>query len=328
MMLGYPWSAVESSRMSTVTLGSFRGTDEAALIELWNAAMTHDRINESVFRTRVLLDANFSPEGLLVAEADGKLCGFALSIARQVPLFLQGLEPEVGWITAFGVHPNFRRQGIGRQLFDAALTRLAGMGRQRVLIAPYTPNYFIPGVDVDAYPDALAFLQAAGWQVTSQPISMRAELTGFQIPREMVNLERRRAQEGIGVHPVQPADLPELMPFIAKYFGWDWFRFAQEYLLELFGPGSDEICFLVATQDDRIVGYCQQRRERFGPFGVADEMRNKGIGRLLLFRCLATMLTKGFHCAWFLWTGKDAARLYSLAGFKQVRQFAVMKREI
>ena len=62
--------------------------------------------------------------------------------------------------------------------------------------------------------------------------------------------------------------------------------------------------------------------------GLVDRMRNEGIGRLLLFRCLATMLTKGFHCAWFLWTGKDAARLYSLAGFRQVRQFAVMKRDL
>jgi hypothetical protein len=43
---------------------------------------------------------------------------------------------------------------------------------------------------------------------------------------------------------------------------------------------------------------------------------------------LGTMLTKGFHCAWFLWTGQDAARLYALAGFRQVRQFAVMKRDL
>jgi len=55
--------------------------------------MTHDRINESVFRTKVLLDPNFHPEGLLVAEEGGELRGFVLSIVRQVPLFLQGLEP-------------------------------------------------------------------------------------------------------------------------------------------------------------------------------------------------------------------------------------------
>jgi len=314
--------------MTDTIICAYRGTDEAALIELWNAATTHDRINESVFRTRVLLDANFNPEGLLVAEAEGELHGFVLSIVRQVPLFLQGLEPEVGWITAFGVHPQHRRQGIGLQLFDAALTRLSSMGRRRVLISPYTPNYFIPGVDVDAYPDAMEFLQVTGWQIGSMPISMRAELAGFQIPPEIMELERQRTREGITVRPVQSADLPELLPFIARHFGWDWFRFAQEYLLELFGPGSDEICFLVASQKGGIVGYCQQKRERFGPFGVAEEMRNRGIGRLLLFRCLAAMQAQGFHCAGFLWTGQDAARLYSLAGFKQARQFAVMKKEL
>jgi mycothiol synthase len=314
--------------MTAMVLRAFCGADEPALVELWNSTMTHDCINESLFRTRVLLDANFNPDGLLVAQVDGELRGFVLSIARRVPLFLQGLEPEVGWITAFGVHTSYRRQGVGRQLFDAALVRLASMGRQRVLISPYTPNYFIPGVDVDAYPAAMAFLKAAGWQTVSTPISMRAELTGFQIPPAILELERRLGQDGVTVRPVCPADLPALMPFIVERFGWDWYRFAQEYLLELFGPGSDEVGFLVAAQGECIVGYCQQRRERFGPFGVAQEMRNRGIGRLLLFRCLAMMLTLGFHCAWFLWTGQDAARLYALAGFKQVRQFAVMKQEL
>jgi ribosomal protein S18 acetylase RimI-like enzyme len=102
-------------------------------------------------------------------------------------------------------------------------------------------------------------------------------------------------------------------------------RFAQDYLLELFGRGGDDIVFLVALQGGQIVGYCQQRRERFGPFGVAPEMRNRGVGRGLLFKCLAEMASRAFHCAWFLWTDEDAARLYALAGFKKARQFAVME---
>lgn len=311
-----------------MTVRPYRGADETALLTLWNASLTHDRIHAATFRTKVLLDPNFDPAGLLVAEANAHLIGFVLSLTRRVPLALQGLEPEVGWITAFGVHPDYRRQGIGRGLFAAALERLRGLGRRRVLISPYTPNYFAPGVDMAAYPAALAFLQASDWRVISTPISMRAELTGFQIPPEMTALQTRLEQEGIMVRPVEPTDLPDLMPFIAERFGWDWHRFAQEYLLALFGPGADDICFLVATQGEQIVGYCQARRERFGPFGVATELRNRGIGRVLLFRCLAEMLARGFHCAWFLWTGADAARLYSLAGFREVRRFAVLKREL
>lgn len=311
-----------------MSVRSFRGADEAALIELWNMTMTRDRINPSFFRTRVLLDANLHPDGLLVALVDREMVGFVLSLARQVPLFLQGLEPDRGWITAFGVHPAYRRVGIGRQLFDAALARLAGIGRTRVLLSPYTPNYIIPGVDTDAYPEAVAFLDATGWKTISSPISMHAGLTSYEIPSDVSELEKRLGQEGLAIRPVAAADLPELMPFIAKEFGWDWFRHAQEYLIKLFGEGSNDICFLVAVQDERIVGYCQQKGERFGPFGVAADWRSKGIGRLLLFHCLADMVTRGFHCAWFLWTGKDAARLYSLAGFRQARQFAVMEKTL
>ncbi|HEY9076294.1 MAG TPA: GNAT family N-acetyltransferase [Anaerolineaceae bacterium] len=312
-----------------VTIRPYRGTDEEALIALWNAAMTHDRITASVFRTRVLLDSNFDPRGLLLAEKDGQLVGFLLSIVRQVPLFLQGLEPDTGWITAFGVSPFHQRHGIGTQLFSAAVSRLGRMGHTKILISPYTPNYFIPGIDTEAYPAAFEFLKKQGWKVTSTPISMRAELTGFQIPASILDLEHKlQHTDSVRVRPVTSSDLPQLMPFIAQNFGWDWYRFAQEYLLELFGAGSDEICVLVATQDEHIVGYCQQRRERFGPFGVLPEMRSMGIGRLLLFRCLSEMLARGFHCSWFLWTGKDAARLYSLAGFKQVRQFAVMRLDL
>lgn len=306
----------------------YRGPDEGALLALWNVTLTHDFITPATFRTRVLLDPNFSPDGLLVADEGGALVGFVLALGRQVPLYGQGLEPELGWITAFGVAADRRRQGIGSALFDGVLGRLAMQGRRRVLISPYTPNYFIPGVDVEAYPEALAFLFAAGWQRVASPISMCVELTGFRPPLEVADLAERLAGEGICVRPVSPADLPELMPFIQRAFGWDWYRFAQEYLALLFGPGADDIVFLVATQEGHIVGYCQQRRERFGPFGVLPELRGKGIGRLLLFRCLETALAQGFHCAWFLWTGRDAARLYALAGFRQVRQFAVMQLEL
>jgi mycothiol synthase len=271
--------------MTDFGVRAYRGEDEPALLDLWNLTLVRDPIDAATFRTRVLLDLNFRPEGLLVAEVENRPVGFLLSITRQTPLFLQGLEPERAWITAFGVHPAYRRRGIATRLFRRALESLQG---RTVLISPYTPNYFIPGVDVEAYPEAHAFLQTAGWETISTPISMQADLTAFQISEEITALEKRLAQElDIRICPVASADIPELLQFIQRHFGWDWVRHAQEVLLTLFGPGSDEITFLVARQGPRIVGYCQQRRERFGPFGVDPILRSHGIGRVLLFRCLA-----------------------------------------
>jgi hypothetical protein len=99
-------------------------------------------------------------------------------------------------------------------------------------------------------------------------------------------------------------------------------------LLETFSSSPHQICFLVARQHGAIIGYCQQRRERFGPFGLNPDKRNLGIGRVLLFRCLAEMSARHTYYAYFLWTGEDAARLYSLAGFKRRRVFTVMAKEL
>lgn len=304
----------------------YRGSDEAQLLDVCNAAMPADCISEALFRTRVLLDPNFLPENLPVAVQDGRIVGFVLSVTRQVPLYLQGLEPDRAWITAFGVHPDYQRQGIGAALFRHTHERLH---RRTVDIASYVPNYFAPGVDTQAYTPALAFLQQAGYTVTEYAISMGIDLTDFRIPAALLELEQQREREdGLTIRPITAADVPELMPFIATHFGWDWFRHTQEYLLELFGGSPHPICVIVARRHGKIVGYCQQRLERFGPFGVAPAHRNLGIGRLLLYRCLAAMRTRHVFYAYFLWTDEQAARLYASAGFKRRRQFALLRKTL
>ena len=51
----------------------YQGSDEAALLNVWQQAMPHDRIDEAIFRTKVLLDPNFQPENLPVADSIKKL---------------------------------------------------------------------------------------------------------------------------------------------------------------------------------------------------------------------------------------------------------------
>jgi mycothiol synthase len=307
----------------------YRGDDETQLLSVWHEAMAHDRVTPDLFRTRVLLDPNFQPDHLPVAVADGQVVGFMLGLTRRVPLASQGYEPERSWITAFGVLPAYRRRGAGQALLRHLLDRFAADRRTRLSIAPYVPNYFVPGVDVAAYADTVPWLEGRGFRRTSLAISMGANLTGFQVPAEIAGHEALlREREGVRVAAVQPSDLPDLMPFIAEHFGWDWHRHAGEYLAEYFGDTPHQTCFLVARQHGEVVGYCQQRRERFGPFGVKADRRKLGIGRVLLFRCLEQMSARHVFYAYFLWTGEEAARLYALAGFERRRAFAVLERNL
>ncbi len=308
----------------------YQGRDEAELLDVWWRAMTHDRISEELFRTQVLLDPNFHPDNLPVAIVDGRVVGFVLCLTRQVPYFLQGLDEAEAWITAFGVHPAYRRQGIGSALFDTVISKLRAQQRKIVDISPYVPNYFVPGIDTRAYPDTIRFLQERmGFVTLYQAISMGADLTDFQVPPQIqARIEDAKAEDGLIIRLIEPADIPDLTPFLIEHFGWDWFRFAQSYLLEYFGDSPHRICFLIAREKGEVVGFCQQRNERFGPFGVRPDCRNRGIGRMLLFKCLEIMSAKQVFYAYFLWTDEEAARLYSLANFKRRREFAVMRKSL
>jgi GNAT superfamily N-acetyltransferase len=83
---------------------------------------------------------------------------------------------------------------------------------------------------------------------------------------------------------------------------------------------------VVALQDDTILGFAQHRAEHFGLIGVRPDMRNRGIGQVVLAVTLSEMLKKGFHVAWFLGTDDEAARLYARCGFREVRRFAVLEK--
>src|SRR4051794_4071977 len=310
------------------TVRSYEPEDEAAVLRVWNGALTSDPIAASTWRAKVLLDPNFNPEGCLVAEVEGEARGFILSLVRQVPFFNDGLDPEAAWITAYAVDPAWQRRGLGRALLNAALDRLRHLGRTHVALAPYVPNYFTPGADIAAYADGIAFLERHGFKVISRPLSMRAELTGFRMPEEIAATAEKLRNDGITVRPVEPADIVPVLEFVRKYFSWDWHREASGVLHDLFAGDPRTVGMVIAVRGDEVLGYAEHRNERYGPFGVNPGLRGRGIGHVLLATMLTEMLKKNYHTAWFLWTDDAAARLYAQCGFHEVRRFAILNKDL
>jgi GNAT superfamily N-acetyltransferase len=312
-----------------VVIRGYRGGDEEALLALWNQALPLDAIDPSTFRRKVLLDPNFDPEWLLVAEADARPIGLCLCLIRRVPFERAGLEPEAGWITAFGVHPEHRGQRAGSVLLERAFELFGREGRRTVSIAPYVPNYFVPGVDVRGYADGLAFLERRGFAVVDRPMSMDARLAG---PDLRPWVERGRALDrelGVEVRALRPTEIPDLMGFLRTHMPDDWVRHARQILDEVAAGTGGYDQFTVAVRGEEVVGYCQFEGEHFGPFGVREEMQGKGIGTVLLAACLQAMQRRGLHAAFVLWTSdENADKVYSRFGFEETRRFAVMQRRL
>ncbi|HEX6970648.1 MAG TPA: GNAT family N-acetyltransferase, partial [Limnochordia bacterium] len=79
----------------------------------------------------------------LVAEIDGHLVGFLegdLCMAPNEKGDVVVVEPWEGYIHTIGVHPHFRRRGIGRRLLLAALHAYAEAGCVRAELCTPSPN--------------------------------------------------------------------------------------------------------------------------------------------------------------------------------------------
>ncbi|MEU2777791.1 GNAT family N-acetyltransferase [Streptomyces sp. NPDC007162] len=316
---------------SRVGIRGFRSGDGPRLVEAWARSAPADPITPDRFRSLVLLDPNFDPDGLRIAVDGDRVVGAAYAVRRLTPMAGTDLEPEQGWIPFFFVAPDARRRGLGRRLLTEALDWLAGHGRTRVDFSSYTPNYVFPGLDAEAYPEAAGLLDALGFRTLYEAAAMHRALVGYRVPADVL----RRAAEltGRGHRFATPADddLVDLLALAGSHFGPDWACTIRACLTT--GTPLDRI---VTARDPagRMVGWAMHGAfdsvdERFGPIGVLEEMRGTGLGEVLLHLVLERMRARRAHAAWFLWTGAQspAGHLYRKTGFTTTRVFRVMRRE-
>ncbi|KAF0818617.1 Acetyltransferase [Bacillus sp. ZZV12-4809] len=309
----------------------YQSGDETKIVSLWNQCLAKDPITSKRFRNLVLLDGNFDPQGLRLAFEKDALVGCVYAVRRLLPMFGTDLEPENGWIPFFFVHPDYRRSGVGKELMEAAVRFLKENGRTNVFFASYAPNYILPGIDEENYPEAFEFLQKQGFQKLYSPVAMDRNLVGFQVPQAVNALKNQREEEGYTFNEAKDKDLYEVIQFANIKFNPDWGRAIREGVLQ--GLPLERI--LVAREGNKVVGFCiyggyEGIPDRFGPFGVDPEQQGKGLGKILLNECLHKMRSEGLHGAWFLWTGEktSAGYLYKKTGFEITRTFHVMKKTI
>lgn len=317
---------------------SYEGGDELEIVSLWNRCLVRDPITLEVFERKVLLDPNFDAEGFKIAKKNGRFLGFSYNIVREYP-FLKGeveRDKNTGWIVAFGVTPEARQSGIGDRLLKASLEYHESKGKKMILYSPYVPNYFFPGIDADAYPYEYEALVKNGFTEVknAEGLAMDAALwPNFKHPPDIHKREEKLRREGLEIRVLTIEYLYSLMKFLKEHLQGDWYRHARELLLH-----NRKRQIFIAVKDEEVVGYCQfwdgegyewyMPGSHFGPFGVREDMRGRGVGTMLLYKCLKLMKENGVHNAFLLWTGKKAKRLYERFGFKVTRVFKIMKKEL
>ena len=110
--------------------------------------------------------------------------------------------------------------------------------------------------------------------------------------------------EGILLKKAMRTELTLITSWVNEKFGQGW---ADECM-----AGVLQSTCWIAVKDKQIVGFaCYDTTAKgfFGPTGVSEDMRGKGIGKALLLRCMISLREAGYAYAIIGWVGP--AEFYS-----------------
>ncbi|UCC69229.1 MAG: GNAT family N-acetyltransferase [Armatimonadota bacterium] len=151
----------ESARVASapqeaqLPIRSYRPTDYAGFLRLWEACGFEVSLNDA---EAVLAARSADPRGfLLVAEAHGTI----------IATVMGHMDRRWGWVQRLAVHPEHRRQGLGRRLTREAERRLAALGAYRVVLLARRDS-----------PAAVGLYQSLGYEIWDRVIVMSRRLDG------------------------------------------------------------------------------------------------------------------------------------------------------
>lgn len=298
------------------------------LVTGWNETLIFDPISEERFLQQVLMDENFDSDLALVLLVEDKVIGFCLGIKRKYPYLTRGLEENRGWISIMFVLTKYQGKGYGKALLNEEEKRLKKEKVKEITLCAYSPNYFTPGVDLK-YEKALTFFEQNGYVKGLDAVSMQKDLFTYSLPEKTQEMIERLKGEGISFNKYSLPYMEKLLAFAEAEFDAGWVR----NILQAIRNGEAEDTILIATDiEDQVIGYCMRKIDgndaRFGPIGVKESIRSKGIGGILFDLQMREMQKRGIFYAYFLWTHGAAMRFYERHGMSTYRTYQLYRKKI
>jgi mycothiol synthase len=274
--------------------------------EFWISELTDDDLPAVIALCRGALDlpedAAEASEIVTRLRETGRKTGF-LAVApgeRVIGVVLGSIshrDASIGHVDLIAVDPAERRRGVGRALMTRVEGALAGLGADDVVLAGNAPFYAWPGIDV-RYTPALCAAMALGFAQDQPAWNMTADL-GDLAPTEAQ--EKRLSADGVTIRRATVEDAPRLTEFALANWGSGW---AGEIVDSI---GRDRAgCHIALESDGTLLGfaaYGSSRPSWFGPMGTTSAARGRGIGSILLRRCLADQRDSGLASAQIGWVG-------------------------
>jgi ribosomal protein S18 acetylase RimI-like enzyme len=267
-----------------------RRDDAAPLLAMWNATARFDPLTPELLAEKTWDDPGFEPGLALVCEDEGAVAGFAMGVVRDAAAGSRGI------VKLAAAASDRRRRGIGSRLLDELESRFLERGVSAVRLCESAPNYLTPGVD-SRYSAAPYFFEKQGYERIGEACNMSVDLSAPSY--DLAGAERRVAGHGYTVRRAGAGDRASLAALLAAH--WPSWQDEVDRALGndpatvfLCERGGVALAFAAWDANNRGTGW-------FGPMGTAPEARRRGLGQLLLIRCLDDIRDSGLAYATIPW---------------------------
>lgn len=286
--------------------------DFLEIIQLWNKELKEYSVSYKQMANILFCDENFDLNHIYVAVDENKIVGFCIGIKRKYPYLSRGLQKNKAWILNLVVKKEYQKKKIGSKLLEITENSLKS---RKIILSTYSPNYFFSGIDIFNR-QANMFFESQGYRISRVSYSMKKNLDGYSIPE---NIQNKIKNSEYTVRLFEWNDTLYLIDFVKKNFSVGWLK----HVLQAIKDQTIENTLLIMFKNDEIVGYVQHGighdLKRFGPFGISEKYRNRGLGTILVHLMWQHMKDNKCEYAWFHSTDEAGKRFYERNGMHVVK---------
>ncbi|WP_058302064.1 GNAT family N-acetyltransferase [Gorillibacterium timonense] len=245
-----------------------------------------------------------------------------------------------GYLTCIVLDEEIRTDEHYATLLDDIEARFRILGKKQADVLFFNPMrlpWYIPDTSGHEHNNAPgvpagsalhSFLLSRGYAERARECGMHLPLADFRMSDDILKKEEQVAEAGYTVELYDPKRHSQLEEMLTKLGNAAWES-------EISRCAAEGIPFLVAAQNGQAAGFAgpvirePNGRGYFTGIGVDPEHEGRGLGTLLFHKlCEAFQQIGANYMSLFTGSQNPALRIYEKAGFRTVRQFAIMRREL
>lgn len=256
--------------------------------------MEFDIMPDFLLKEKTFGDPDYEPGLALVGylEDSDAPVGFIQCVVRKRD------DGKVAYIKLLCIDSSERRKGFAAELYKQVSKKIFELGAGKIRLGESYPNYFMPGVD-PFYTEAVCFFERMGFKKFADTSNLVTDLlaNNFSSSKE----EEKLKEDNIICRRAEPGEKEKILSWVdEKFKAW------HSEVEEAFKADSPTI--FIAESEGEIKAFSAHEVNNkgtgwFGPMGTDESLRGKGVGGVLLKKCLHDMKEMGFVKAIIPWVG-------------------------